>query len=272
MNRKLFLIALAASAPFALPSAEATAQKPSTAYFKVRLTASQGITWNEDVVVHSPTGRCDGVAGQQGNGTSGLEMHSEGWQTVVVKRVGGYATFSFAGGQPDTPALGHLEREGTSQTRGITPPTDPYACPKPGIPTAPECGERELPNGARVALEWDTPAAWPDNGTPVPLAPSLFISGPYSRDPMQMVEAMTFKGCPGIPNDYIFGLNTGQGYDSGSAALPVSTLFGRKPSFQLHAQLDRTSSAPMTEGETGSFPIRTQLRWKAEFKRIPAPR
>jgi hypothetical protein len=257
------LIAIAAALPTGCADAE---DLPNRAQFKVRITGSQGITWNENLEVHSGS-RCDSVYAQNGNGSSGLEMHSDGWQPVVAKRAGGRVTFSFDG-RPDTPISGHLEREGVSQSKEITPPSDPNACPKPGRQSAPDCGERDIPADARLALEWATPSDWPDHEGPTPLVPSLFLVGPYGRDPLELREAMSFEGCPGIAEDYMFGVNTERGYDTGSAALPVATIFGTKASFQLDGRLAHTTNLRLPPEATGASTIHTQLRWKVQFKRV----
>jgi hypothetical protein len=268
MKIKSPLITLAVMAAAAVPTAQANAKNlPSTAHFKVRITASQIISWKKNIQVRGQDGGCDSVVDQTGNGTSGLELHSGGWQPLTVKRLRGQVLFSFGGKQSATRALGHLERDGVSDTRQVSPPSNPFLCPKSGTPSAPDCGERDLPGGALVGMEWDRPADWPDFAGPAPLAPSIFLVGPFSHDPTELSHAMSFRDCPGVSPDYLLGLSTSEGYDTGAAALPVSKLFGKQKRFQVHTQLKRTTNSPLVSGVSGSFPVSTQLRWKVEFER-----
>jgi hypothetical protein len=270
MNSKAPLITLAVMAAAALPVAQADAHRlPSNAHFKVRITASQAIDWKRNVQIHGQTPGCDGVVDQQGSGTAGLEMHSNGWRPVTVKRLRGQVSFSFGGPQAGTPALGHLERDGVSDATQVTAPSNPSLCPKPGVPSARDCGERNLPSNARLALRWDTPADWPDMEGPAPLVPSLSITGPFTDSPSTLMQEMGFNNCPGILGDYIFGINTNEGYQTGFAGLPISKLFGRHRSFQVNSHVKRTMPGYLPSGVTGTSPTTTELRWKVQFKRVP---
>jgi hypothetical protein len=261
---KVPLIALSILAASTLPAAHADAKKlPQTAYFKVFVTATQDITWKRDETIKSCA-----VVRLQGNGSSHVNLRTNGWQPVTAERLHGRVTFSFPGGTGSAPAAGTLERKGNQQGTTIVPPA-PGACPQPYL-TPEDCGFRAYPTGARLSLMWDRPDDWLSSDGPPPLVPSLHLGGPYVPDATQ---TMGYQNCIGVNDDYVLGVSTypAPGYESGFGALSAARIFGKKKHFTVTGHLEKTTTNTEPSFATGSWVTQTSVYWTVRFTRLAHP-
>jgi hypothetical protein len=269
MKTKAPLIALSILAATAFPVAQADAKKlPKTAYFQVRISASQHGDWTED---YSGSDRFCGVWHASGHGTSKVSLGTNGSEPVTVKRTGTNVRFLFpqssGPAKPDVGIGGSLERYGESQgnSYGAT-----SVCPKPERVT-PDCGVRSYQGDARLALMWNTPANWPTMGGRKPHSPSLHLRGPYG--PSLVAGFPSFLNCVGERDDYQLGIpDDSMGVDSGPVALSLKKLFSKKvKQFTVRGHIDGLAPHVTPTGVTGAFRSHLSLLWTVNFKRLSHP-
>jgi hypothetical protein len=160
---------------------------------------------------------------------------------------------------------GNLNRRGDQSATGSGPTT---GCSKP-IPTTPDCGDRPLPLGTTIGLEWRTPHDWAATGGPAPLVQSLSLSGPVAPSGG---SAMTYANCVGVNFDYMLGVSEDtSGYESGFGGLPRSELFGRRRHFDVTGVLNKHVTNPNPTGVTGTWETKTSTQWKVRFVRLAHP-
>lgn len=246
----------------ALPVTGAAAK---TAYFKVRIAATQSIDWKRDETV---PGCGSGFVHITGRGTSTTNVLPQYWEPVTVKQAGSSVRFLFDGKQPDLPVFGRVNRQGDQQATGSGPASPSCGMP---IPTPPDCGERSYPGDSRIALLWNTPADWSTSDGRKPGSPSLHLRGPYGPS---LTAGIGYQNCIGERDDYKLGIlsSSTMGFDSGSAPLPLAKLFGKKfKRFTVRGGI--TGSVPHYEppGVTGGWDSRLTLGWRVEFKRLAKP-
>jgi hypothetical protein len=191
---------------------------------------------------------------------------------VTVKRSGSHVRFLFPGKTThpdvDLPVFGTVERFGEEQGSVLQQPVSP--CPKP-LPIAPDCGQRPYPGGTRLALLWSTPADWESTDGRRPHSPSLHIRGPYGPG---LTNGIQYQNCIGERDDSQLGFGTSPrpGVDSGSADLPLSTLFGKNQKrFKVTGVTTGRIPHVTPTGVTGEMKSSLTLRWWVEFKRLTHP-
>src|SRR3954453_3791780 len=143
------LVALAFAG--ALGGTAQAARAPSAAYFKVELSANQGVTWH----LNYTSRICGGVSFTKGQGDATLRLHSTEPQIVTARRVMSPAKVALIVGRGGggIPITGNGARTGT-QSGGFTePPTSGAGRPPEPIPV--DCGSRNYPRGSQVGLHFD---------------------------------------------------------------------------------------------------------------------
>jgi hypothetical protein len=245
----------------------ATGAAAKTAYFKVRISAGQDITWKQDQVLHSQD--C-GTVHLTGSGESRVGLSSE-WRPITATRTPWGVTLAYSPRRPEVPITGHLERQGQTQNNyvGSPPPPNPM-CGKPEK-VAPDCGVRPYPYGTALGLVWDTPKSWPKNAAgPRPKVPSLHLVGPNLPQPGM---GLPFQNCVGESLDYELGINAypAPNTNDGFAPLPLSTIFGKRKRFQVHGRLDVHTKHPLLPQLTGTWDTETAVDWTVKFVRLARP-
>jgi hypothetical protein len=252
-------------AGLALLPGPAAAKLSRTAYFKVRLSASQEVTWSEDVNVTSCAG---GISNIRGSGKSTLQIHTPRPQPAVAKRVGGYkeATLAFRRGKIMVPVAGTLTRNGSTQASVVQQGDTP--CRKEGGGVAPDCGSRQLPANSEIGVDLESPQSWPYYESPTPLIPSIVLEGPYADD---WTSLSHFQNCPGVNgDDQLRGPVYGsEPLHSSPGGLRMAKLFGTRERFTVtgHSRetVETAHGGPILNG---TWPVTTVTHWTLVFRRL----
>jgi hypothetical protein len=266
-TRHITLIATAALLALAAPPAGAALSKK--AYFDVRISATQTVSWTKDASAKDCAG---GVTTITGKGSAWLKTSTATRPWLIAQRVPGatLATLQFAGRPGGAKAAGSYHREGDVQATSTSTSSSPN-CGQ-SIPMAPDCGPVAVPRDAQLYLSYYSPAEWPYDGEPTPLVPSLVLTGPYSPE----WTAPPFSFCQGINGDDWLGGTFSDGTDpihTGPAPLPLSTLFGTRRRFKVtwstRRTVDQLKIAP--SNLSGTWPVTTSIHWTVRFTRRSGP-
>jgi len=236
---------LTATALFALATSSAGAALSKKAYFDVRISATQSVSWTQD---QSAPGCAGGTVTIVGHGASKLLTHTATKPWLIAQRVPtqGLATLQFAGRPGGTKATGTFHREGDVQASSDSTQSSPN-CGQ-SIPMAPDGGTVAVPTDAQLYLSYYSPAAWPFH-SPAPKVPSLVLTGPYSPE----WTAPPFKFC-------------------GPAPLPLKLLFGTRKRIVVKFDQKRTIDLVSPGGVlTGTFPATTTTHWRVKLTRRASP-
>jgi hypothetical protein len=249
MHRRTLAVALAAAV---LPAAPAVARP---AHFKVTVKATQDIAWKEDIFGRG----CNGTVVETfGGGHSRMSIHSRRPVGAVARRAGGRTILTLR-----RPLLvaGTMSREGALENRG----TDTGHHCGQVTPVARDCGTRTFPRDARLSVELVDPRDWDETYGPVPLAPALVLTGPFS---IAWMGGPVFGNCIGPGQDWRLGPH------AGPAVLFARTLFGHRRRFRIaggvHETIDQAVPGPVITG--GHWPVTTTIRWTVAFTRIESAR
>jgi len=246
----------------ALGGTAQAATGPSAAYFKVELSANQGVSWH----LNYTSRICGGVSFTKGQGEATLRLHSTEPQIVTARRVTSPEKVALFVGRHGggIPITGNVVRNGT-ESGGFTEPPTAGAC-RPPEPIPTDCGSRNYPRGSQVALHFDTPQSWDESfyGEP-PLAQSLHLTGPAP-----VPVGLGFQNCPGERDDALLGLHDEDGLamDSGFGGLPIGTIFGKRKHFTVTAVFNRTSHPHVMPPVMGTHEVNVALRWRVKFTRL----
>lgn len=249
-------------------TASAGAALAKKAYFDVRISGGQSVSWREDISVHG----CDGaITTVTGRGSSVLRVHTATKAWLIATRVPNpsLATLQFAGKPGGAKAAGTFHREG--QVQGTSSSKGSADCGQ-SIPATPDCGTVTVPRDAQLYLSYYSRAEWPYHDRPAPKVPSLILTGPYSPE----WTAPPFKFCPGINGDDWLGGTFSDGTDpvhSGPAPLPLATLFGTRKSIKLTFDQQRTIDMVRIGGGIvgGTEPATTTIHWTVRLTRRASP-
>jgi len=258
---------LAATALLTLATSSAGAALSKKAYFDVRISATQTVSWTKD---ESAPGCAGGTVTIIGRGASKLLTHTATKPWIVAQRLPspGLATLQFAGKPGGAKATGTFHREGDVQASSDSTTSSPN-CGQ-SIPMAPDCGTVSVPTDAQLYLEYYSPAAWPFH-SPAPKVPSLVLTGPYSPE----WTAPPFKFCQGVNGDDWLGGALSDGTDpiySGPAPLPLKLLFGTRKRIVVKFDQKRTIDLIRPGGVlTGTFPATTTIHWRVKLTRRSSP-
>ena len=260
--RKTLVAAITATVVLAV--AQGASAASHTAYFKVRLVASQHVTWSKHLTFDSCGG---GKVQLDGSGTSAIHVRTPSAQPAVARRVGGgRVTLAFRNGASLLPVVGTISRNGVSSASGGGSATDPKCTTRPEAPITPDCGTKPYPGGTTIGVGYYTPEDWPYNSGPTPLVPSLVLTGPGAPG----WHGMVYQWCPGANGDEVF---RGPIYDpeapsTGPGGLPPAKLFGTLRSFTVTGRTHDTVDTAKRIGLNGTFPITTETSWKLKFTRV----
>jgi hypothetical protein len=260
---------LAATALLGFAASSAGAALSKKAYFDVRITAAQSVSWTKDVTANG----CNGATVEvTGNGSSVLRTHTATKAWIIAQRVSNpsLATLQFAGRPGGTRAAGTFHREGQVQATSTQQSSSPN-CGQP-IAAAPDCGTVTVPRDAQLYLSYYSPAEWPYDDDPAPLVPSIVLTGPYSTE----WAAPPFSFCPGVNGDDWLGGTLSSGTDpihSGPVALPLATLFGKRRRIKLTFSQQRTIDMARIGGAIigGKEPVTTTIDWTIRLTRRSGP-
>ena len=267
MRRPLVLLVALPALAVALALALATraAAAPSTAYFRVSLTAAQDLSWSERATYRL----CDGgTVDYAGAGHARLRVRTAESQIAVATRRGGHhpPTLLFSAGKANVPVVGTVTRDGERHPTAVRP-AKPGACGDPLPPVAPDCGAKAYPAGTTLGVEYFEPSEWPFSG-PTPLVASIVLVGParasFTAEPM-------FESCPGVGGDDLLRANPEpepEPAHSGPGSLPVAELFGHRRRFTVSGHSHATADNPLAAAVSGSRPTATTTRWTLTFRRL----
>jgi hypothetical protein len=258
-------LAAASIAAVALPAASASAapeliRDPS--YFKVSFSATEAVSWHEDVTGHGCGG--DRVVASTGQGHVGIRVATPSpqpavlWRTRDSRKVG----LLFGGNSRGFPVRGTYAREGAIESR----PADGGPC---GDSEPSDCAVRRYPAGTKVHVAWLTPGNTPPRSDLTPRSPSLFIGGPLGWDPDP--DWPGFGNCPTMEYDGQLGALRGDVPEAGWGALPPSRAFGRKRQFTVTGGLNDTVDLTTVFPDSflsGENLVTTKVRWKMRFTRV----
>lgn len=255
-------LVVAVAAAIALSVAGSASAAPRTAYFKVRLVASQDVTWEEHLTFNG----CGGDKVQmEGKGSSGIRVRTPRAQPAVAQRVrGGRVTLRFRDGGPLLPVAGTISRQGWTHASGGTA-TGPN-CPRPEPPVASDCGTKQYPADAAIGVGYYTPEDWPYDSGPTPLIPSITLSGPSAAE----WRGIVYQWCPGANGDDVLRgpVYENEGAHSSPGGLPPAKLFGTLRRFKVTGHSLNTVDTAKRARLNGSFPITTETNWKLTFTRV----
>lgn len=260
---------LAVAALLALTASSAGAALSKKAYFDVRITAGQSVSWSRDLTANG----CNGATvNMTGKGASVLRTHTATNAWIVAQRVpnASLATLQFAGRPGGTRAAGTFHRDGQVQATSSQQSSSPN-CGQP-IPATPDCGTVTVPRDAQLYLSYYSPHEWPFDNDPTPLVPSVVLTGPYSPE----WAAPPFSFCPGVNGDDWLGGTLSTGTDpihSGPAPLPLATLFGKRRRIKLTFNQQRTIDMARIGGAIigGTEPVTTTIHWTIRLTRRSGP-
>jgi hypothetical protein len=254
-------IIFAMAAAVALAAA-ASASAANTAYFKVRLVASQDVSWEQHLTFNGCAG---GKVQLEGKGSSDIRVRTPRPQPAVAKRVaGGRVLLQFRNGGALLPVVGTITRNGWTSASGGTA-TGPN-CGRPEPPITPDCGTKHYPTDATIGVGYYTPEDWPYHSGPTPLIPSIALSGPATSE----WRGIVYQWCPGVNGDDVLRgpVYENEGAHSSAGGLPPAKLFGKLRRFQVTGHSLETVDTAKTVGLTGTHPITTETRWRLTFTRL----
>lgn len=254
--------------------APAGAKLAKTAYFDVRIAATQRVIWTRDLTFRS----CgDGIGTQNGQGSGDLTFDIGNAHWIEARRVPGdrVATFEFDGKPGPVRPTGTFERQ--AEFHGSTTKQPSGYCPKPEPPQS-DCGTLALPPDAQLGIGYISPAQWSSYrylGHPKYMA--LVLNGPSSPT----WAGMPFGFCGGVNGDDtlggVWGSFNGTPAYAGPAKLPLSLVFGKKKHFAIHWH--DHSKDDQYEGMaelpppllSAKNPIDTAVDWTVRFTRRSHP-
>lgn len=268
MRRMLMLVA-AGAVVLVGTAAPAGAKLSKKAYFRLDVEASQHVAWSNDSLTK---GCSDSVLELHAKGTGDVTAHDQDHPWALAQRPADArrTTLLVDGKTPSAfPVTGRYIRTWQQNAFFTKPPNDPNQCPK-SLPGSPDCGERILPPGALMYVNYIAPGAW-TYPAPKPTGGVLTLSGPYVQD---WFGRPPFQLCGGAPGDDTLA---GTWYDTPpvrpmTAPLPLAKLFGKAKRITVTYHGSRT----VETGHTGPSvlsdlaPVSTQIHWKVTLTRIGA--
>ena len=245
--RRVVIVVAAALAVAAAASASA-----KEAFFAVKISASQDVTWTRNMTVQ---GCSDSIMVLTGKGEAHLRARARKGAWIAVTQIDSKRAMVRSGlGAPVIHAVGTFSRAGELGSHASTPPRDPGACPQ-GIAVPSDCGTKALPDDATLSLSTMTPG-------------KLVLTGPDS--PQWLVGP--FKQCPGVNGDDTLGATwyTNDVVQTGPAPLPVAKLFGKSKHVTVRWSDKRTVETVRPGGIviSGTYPVTTVIRWTVRFTRL----
>jgi len=242
----------AVMAAAALAVAAAAPASAKEAFFAVKISATQDVTWTRDMTVQ---GCSDSIVVLTGRGDAHLNVHQRADSWVSFKRVDSHRAVLSAA---VVHAAGSFSRQGEVASHASTPPRDPGACPQ-AIPAASDCGTQALPGDATLSLAY--------------VPNKLTLTGPHSTQWL----AAPFQHCPGVNGDDSLGATSSTSASSivqtGPVRLPMAKVFGTRKHFTLHWSDKRTVETVRPGGIvlSGTYPVTTTIRWSIRFTRLTKP-